>query len=229
MAELQYPSKLWRHPAHMDWAGEIGERVDWPKGKTLLDAGQVPDCVYCIIEGKVIAYEIAKSGRERIYSYIDAGSLILEALLIEKQASPVSFVAATPVAAWAVSREALMGRLVCDPQAALDIIEALSYKFLMAMQQVRERVQHNMTWQFCALLLSFAEPYGEAYDGKTLIKEKMSQQTLANILGANRITLVRIIRKLQALGLLELINGFYCIRNISDWESYMAHCDACGE
>ena len=37
---------------------------------------------------------------------------------------------------------------------------------------------------------------------------------MSNLLGINRITTVRGIKKLKDMGLLEQINGLYCIRDI---------------
>jgi CRP/FNR family transcriptional regulator len=66
-----------------------------------------------------------------------------------------------------------------------------------------------------------ADCYGVNYDGKVLIQEKVSQQTIANNLHANRVTIARAIRDLKSLGLVEYINGYYCIRSIDKLKKHM--------
>ena len=73
----------------------------------------------------------------------------------------------------------------------------------------------------CNLLLMFAERYGVPYDGKLLIKEKISQQMMANLLGVNRITMVRAIKELREMGFVDQVNGFYCIRDKERMRQYM--------
>jgi CRP/FNR family transcriptional regulator len=55
-----------------------------------------------------------------------------------------------------------------------------------------------------------------------MIAEKVSQQTLSDLLGVNRITVNRSIKKLKDMGLILQINGFYCI---SDMEKLRRHMD----
>ena len=85
----------------------------------------------------------------------------------------------------------------------------------------REATQCSVAWKACNLLLTFAERYGVPYDGKILIKEKISQQIMANLLGVNRITMVRAIKELRELGMIEQVNGFYCIRDKEKMRAFM--------
>ena len=113
-----------------------------------------------------------------------------------------------------ITREMLLQGIAHDPQLSMDIMESLSAKFLSAMEQVRHTNFHNAGWKICDLLLIFAEHYGVPYDGKILIKEKISQQLLSNLLGINRVTAVRAIKDLKEMALIEQINGYYCIRSL---------------
>jgi CRP/FNR family cyclic AMP-dependent transcriptional regulator len=116
-------------------------------------------------------------------------------------------------------RERYFQRITCCCRAlpmtlSMDIMESLSTKYLSAMEQVRHTNFHNAGWKICDLLLIFAEHYGVPYDGKILIKEKISQQLLSNLLGINRVTAVRAIKELKEMALIEQINGYYCIRSL---------------
>jgi CRP/FNR family transcriptional regulator len=88
------------------------------------------------------------------------------------------------------------------------------------MDQIRQASVHNATWKVCNLLLIFADRFGVIYDGKVLIREKISQQMLSNLLGINRITVVRVIKDLKNEALLEQIDGFYCIRSVERLKKY---------
>jgi CRP/FNR family transcriptional regulator len=93
------------------------------------------------------------------------------------------------------------------------------------MEQIRESRCHEATWRFCSLLLMFAENYGVPYEGKILIKEKLSQKVLSDILGVNRITVNHIIKKLKDMDLIVQINSYYCIYNQERLKKHMDYLD----
>jgi CRP/FNR family transcriptional regulator len=217
-AEL--PARL-RRAASNGWLAAIGTRITLAKGRTFVNADEAPAYCYYVLQGRVMSYEYTVTGQERIYNFIEEGSLILDANTLMQRALPVSFMTLTPATLIRLAREDILKKIYSDPEVAMDIISSVSNKFLLSMEQIRETTHHNVLWRVCNLLVSFSDRYGVEYDGKLLIKEKISQQMLANLLGVNRITLVRIIKELRELNLLEQINGFYCIRSVETMKQFM--------
>lgn len=199
----------------------LGKAVAFAKGDVLAQAGTKPVYCYYVLEGRAMVFEYTGTTDERYYHFSDADSLVLEPNILLEQETQVSLVAITDVKARAISREALLDALCTDSDLALEFMTSLSYKFIAAMDQVREATQCNVSWKVCNLLLMFAERYGVPYDGKLLIKEKISQQMMANLLGVNRITMVRAIKELREMGFVDQVNGFYCIRDKERMRQYM--------
>ena len=135
--------------------------------------------------------------------------------------SPVNFVALTDAKLIRIPAENLMRAVERNSNISMELLVSLAYKFMTAMDQVREATHCSVKWKVCNLLLTFADRYGIPYDGKILIKEKISQQMMANLLGINRITMVRTIKELRELGFVEQINGFYCIRDKERMKQFM--------
>lgn len=162
----------------------------------------------------MVAYEYTLNGEERIYNFNEQNSLLLEANLLFDYASPISFKTARPSELVCIDKETLLNTVNTDPEVSMDIMESLATKFFSSMDQIRHANFHNAGWKICDLLLIFADRYGMPYDGKVLIREKISQQLLSNLLGINRVTAVRAIKELKEMSLIEQINGFYCIRDI---------------
>lgn len=207
----------------------LGKPVAFAKGDMITQAGCCPTCCYYMLEGRAMAFEYTGTMDERYYHFSDAGSLVLEANILLEQETKVSLVAITDVKARAIIREELLDVLRIDSDLALELMTSLSYKFMSAMDQVREATQCNVSWKVCNLLLMFAERYGVPYDGKLLIKEKISQQMMANLLGVNRITMVRAIKELREMGFVEQVNGFYCIRDKERMQDFMIEANAQGK
>ncbi len=216
-----YSTRLWFSSGESEWIEEIGTRVNLPKGHILLEADVVPQCCYFILQGQVRTYEYTLSGMEKIYNIHEEGSFILEANMLARHAPPVAFETMTPVVLLKITREDLIKRIYIEPEVSLEIISSLSNKFLSSMEQLREMTHHDVLWQVCNLLITFADKHGEDYDGKILINETISQQKLANMLGVNRITLARAIKRLKEMRLIDLVNGFYCIRDMENLKEFM--------
>ncbi len=222
-------TRLWFGLSSHEKFSNLGKPVSFAKGEIVAQAGRHPIHCYYVLEGRMMAFEYTTTTGERYYNFNEAGSLVMEANILLERDTPVSFVAITDVKARAISREELLRALKEDDALALEIMTSLSYKFMAAMDQVREATQCNVAWKVCNLLLTFAERYGVPYDGKTLIKEKISQQMMANLLGVNRITMVRAIKELREMGLIEQVNGFYCIRDKERMQKFMIEANAQGK
>lgn len=60
----------------------------------------------------------------------------------------------------------------------------------------------------------------DTIEEKIVIKEKFSQQLIADLVGSNRVTVARSMKELKDAGLIERFNGCYCINNKKQLEEY---------
>ena len=214
MPHANFVSRLLYLPRGISRLEKLGQKKSFPKNHMLVQAGTRTNYCYIVKKGRVAAFETTVTGEERIYNFNESNSLVLEGNLLFDQESPVNFKTVQQSELVCITKEMLLEGIAGDPQLAMDIMESLSTKFLSAMEQVRHTNFHNAGWKICDLLLIFEEHYGVPYDGKILIKEKISQQLLSNLLVINRVTAVRAIKELKEMALIEQINGFYCIRSL---------------
>ena len=208
-----YPTRLLYLPGVSERIEKLGACRHFPKNYILQEAGEVPAYCYFVKKGRVIAFEFTVGGEERVYNYMEETSIFMEAMILLDQPSPVYFKTTVPSDLICIEKESLLAGMHQDPDLMMDVLRSLSDKFMSSMDQLRQTTTKNATWKLCNLLLIFADRFGEPYDGKILIREKVSQQMLSNMLGINRITTVRIIKSLKNLNLIEQVNGYYCIRN----------------
>ena len=219
--EAESHTRLWYRINSPEKFISLGEEVTYKRGEIIVAAGTKPDRCYYVLEGKVVSTESTAATGDRYYNFNEADSVFMESNVFANRPSPVSFLAVTDVRLICIPAQALMAAIDTDRDLAMELMVSMSYKFLTAMDQVREATHCSVRWKVCNLLMTFADRYGVPYDGKCLIKEKISQQMMANLLGINRITMVRTIKDLRELGLVEQINGFYCIRDRENMRRYM--------
>lgn len=197
-----------------------GNLRSFPKDYTLLDHGNTPQFCYFLCHGQVLGYEILDSGNEVIYSIQEPNSLFCEANLLTKSPVPISFRTTQPCELLCIDRFQLLEAMQNDTQLMSYMMETISTKFIGAMDEVRNVKNHSAVWRLCELLHNLALRHGVLYDNKILIQERLSIQMFTSLLGVNRATTVRSLKLLKDLGLVEHINGYYCIRSIDSLERY---------
>ncbi len=221
MSYSDYPSRLLFLPNGISRLEKLGRSKFYPKNQIVVAQGSLVNHCYIVKKGRVIASEITSSGEERVYNFMEEGSLLMEANMLFNKPSPITFKTTMASELVCISKEVLLKAIATDQQLTLDILESISNKFLAAMDQIRQECYHNVEWKICNLLLIFAERYGVLFEGKTLITEKVSQQMLSNLLGINRITTVRTMKELKQLELIEQVEGYYCIQDIEKLKQHM--------
>jgi CRP/FNR family transcriptional regulator len=221
--ETEYPSRLIHLSHGLVSFEKFGFIKKIPKNSIFIEAGDMPKYCYVIKKGCIVGFEYTQNGDERIYDIMLPQTLVMEMNLFLNKPSPIYFKSLKPSELICIERQTLLNEMSEDQQLVMDIIQSISYKFLASMEQTREINCHNASWRFCNLLLMFANIYGVPYEGKTLIEEQLSQQLLSNLLCVNRLTVNRIVKVLRDMGLIEQINGYYCICNKEKLKLHMEY------
>lgn len=191
-----------------------------PANTTFIQLGETLRCCYYVKSGVVVGGELKENGVEHEFQIMEANSLIGEELLICDRPCPVAFRTVKDTELICIDKETLFEQMERDPFLSRLLMESMGMKFLSAMDELRQTNAHNATWRICNLLMIFADKYGEDYDGKILIAQRLSQQMISTLLGINRITTVRIIKALKEMRLIEQVNGYYCIRDLNKLKAY---------
>ncbi len=212
--KVDFVSRLVTLPKSLSKLEQLGKVKKYPKNYNLIEANDPIKYCYVVKSGRIVGYEYLPNGEERVYMINEQNSLLLETNLLYDIPPAVSFKTLLPTTVVEIDKQTLLKAMQEDQQIVMDIMESLAIKFHGSMNQIRHANYHNAEWKICDLLLQFSEHYGVFYDDKILIQEKISQQLISNLLGINRVTAVRAIKRLKDMGLIEMINGYYCIRSI---------------
>ncbi len=199
----------------------LGRTISLKRNEVLYNKGDVPESCYYLLKGQLIAYEYSISGREHIYSINLPGELVLVPSMVVTHPLTLNFRASESSLLVQISRQTMFETMRSDPDFASMLVCSLSRRLIATIENSREQGNHSMAWRLCHLLLDSADQSGVEYDGKILIQEKLSQQSMASRLRANRVTIARIIGDLKNLGLVEYINGYYCIRSLQKLQKHM--------
>jgi CRP/FNR family transcriptional regulator len=198
----------------------VGEIKSYAKDAVVSAPGASGSRCFVVLEGSVQAQHHTVSGMENAYIAHGPGYAMLEAQCFCEWTETAYFRAMEPSMLLMLERRKLMEALKGDHELALFFIGTLSEKFRWYIDHARNLSAHSAMWRLCEQILSFADQYGKPHDGNILIDRKYSQQTLANMLHLNRITVVRYIKELKDMKLIEYVNGYLCVRDMAALSNY---------
>lgn len=185
-----------------------------PKGTYLYRVGQtkIPD-VILLKKGTVKASQITAAGEEHIYNIFRSGSSLFLLACITDEPPALNFIATSQCHVVRIPVDALNEAISNDGRLARTMLTDFGRKLAFSYKRLRECESYNTEWKICNLLLSLAERSGVEYEGKILVREKVSQQTMASMLRVSRITVARTLKALRDFSLIETVNGYICIRD----------------
>ncbi|MDO4314046.1 MAG: Crp/Fnr family transcriptional regulator [Eubacteriales bacterium] len=192
----------------------LGKRKKYPKNFLLAEAGSKTAFCYIVTSGRVVSYEYSTEGEERIYSVNEAESVLLEENLLFGYDVPVNIRTAVESELICIDQPTLYKAVYENSEIAMDLMQSLSMKTLSSQEQMKCMNDHSAIQKVCNLLLIFADRYGVMESGEIIIREKLSQEYISNLLGINRITVVRVIKELKERGLVKRNDGYYCLCDI---------------
>ena len=199
----------------------LGTVKSFPKNYIFDFRERPPACCYLIITGRVIVYEDSYEGEHRVYNLMRSGSLMLEEYLLFPKPCPVLFRTLVNTEMAVIDRCDLIRAMKSDIDISLDLLDSVCGKFVSSMETQRIGSRQNTEWKICRMLISDLENYGEPYKNGMILKEKISHQMTADILGLNRVTVTRKLKKLAAMGLISKLNGFTYVPDIDALLTYM--------
>ncbi len=208
-------------PRGIERLEKLGELKSFPKDTQLNQIDAIPDFCYLVKSGRVICSEISFTGEQRIFNFLEPGSIFLEECLLFDKPCPVVFKTQIDSELMVIHKCDLKRAMKHDIDVVMDICEALAMKYLGAMEDIRSMPQQTASWKVAKMVLNFAEHYGICMGKQILIKERFNQQLLADLLGMNRVTVTRKLKDMKDQGLIGKTEGYYYICNIDEFRAYM--------
>jgi CRP-like cAMP-binding protein len=170
------------------------------------------EVLFILKEGRVRIYQLSAEGRSLTTAILEAGSIFGEMALLGQQLHDSFAEALDPCLICLMSREDVRTMLMGDPRISSAIIEILGKRLLEAQEALSGIVFKRTPERLAALLLRRATParglLGSSLlgGGKTL-EVRHTHEELADMLGAGRETVTKVLNEWAQAGLVELGRG----------------------
>ena len=175
----------------------LGQTRNFPKNTVIINEGDVGNTVYILLAGRVRVYHGTDDGREVVLDVLGPGELIGE-MVLDGSPRSASVMTVEPCAMAFMSVATLREHLGNDPDIALLLVSELMGRLRRRSQSVKQLALADVYHRLAALLSEVGGPQCPA------VIEGLTQQDLADRIGASRDTVNRIFKELIKGGFVEV-------------------------
>ena len=176
----------------LDVLSESAVRRKVRRNSIVISEGDETDSLYIIEEGRVRVFAINEDGREFILSNLGAGDFFGELALIDEGRRSASVIAVEPCVFLTISKEDVTHWLSHHPENAMAMLRALSRRLRGITEDLTSLALQDVYGRVVRLLLRDARD-----EEGVSITGPMTQQDIADMVGASREMVSRILQELK--------------------------------
>lgn len=158
------------------------------RGDVLFSEGEPGDKLYVIESGKIKLGHTASDGRESLIAVLGAGEMIGELSLFDPGPRTATAAALTNCKVLAMGHEALLPWLVGRPDLAVSLLAALARRLRRTNEALADLVFSDVPGRVAKALLELGSKFGESVPEGLLVTHDLTQEELAQLVGASRET-----------------------------------------
>ena len=186
----------------------------YPHNSVIYRPGDTTDRVYLLKNGRVRLMRLGKNSQRSVVSILRAGDLFGE--LFRPEGSPVEelAIAAGEAEIWSIEGRDFRAQLEARPTLALDVIKAYAERVRGLRQRVLGLTFKEVPARLAETLLILSEAHGERcpHGGETDLRG-ITQQDLADLVGASRSFVSTLINEMKRDGVLGNVGRILCVRD----------------
>ena len=194
--------------AELDRVAEITRERSYPRNSVILFEDDPGDALYVVATGQVKVVLIGEDGREVILSVLGEGDFFGEMSLIDEEPRSAHVIAMEDSNLLVIRREDFQAILQQSPGIAMGLLRELSRRLRRVDEKVGSLVLLDVNGRVAQLLLDLAD---EARSDR--ITRRLTQHTIAQMIGSSRETVSRTMRELVDKGFIEISRREILIRD----------------
>jgi CRP/FNR family transcriptional regulator, cyclic AMP receptor protein len=178
--------------------------VKLQRGEHLFLEGQSGDRLYVVLDGKIKLTRAAADGRENLLSVLGPGEMFGELSLFDPRPRTSSASAITEATLAALTHDALRPWLLEQPEVSMHMLQALARRVRREYDVTADLVFTDVPGRVAKNLLDLAERFGQEERDGLHVHHDLTQEELAQLVGASRETVNKALADFAARGWLQI-------------------------
>ena len=192
----------------------LARAVNLSSGEILFHAGDPGNGFFAILEGSIKVSVISNEGEEQLLAVFGPGALVGELALLDERPRSATVTALKPSKLAFIERAGFERFADENPAVYRHMLRVVGTRLRLANDVLAARSFLPLPGRVAQTLLQLAETFGKPLDNdRILIHYKLSQANLANMAGAARENVNRVLSDWKRGGTISRISGYYCIEN----------------
>ena len=164
------------------------DSVKISKGSILFAEGDEGDHLYVIVEGKIKLGTSSGDGRENLLSILGPGEMFGELSLFDPNPRTSTATAVTDAKLLSLGQKKLIPWLTENPRVSLNLLASLAQRLRRTNEAVGDLVFSDVPGRVAKALIDLGERFGKQTDDGLLVNHDLTQEELAQLVGASRET-----------------------------------------
>jgi CRP/FNR family cyclic AMP-dependent transcriptional regulator len=183
-------------------SGVIDVHLD--RGERLFAEGDAGDKLYIILSGKIKLTKAAPDGRENLLSVHGPGEMFGELSLFDPIPRTSSATAVTSARLAGLAHDDLRTWLTSRPEVAMHLLQALAQRLRRINEVKADLVFTDVPGRVAKALLDLADRFGVPTPDGLQVNHDLTQEELAQLVGASRETVNKALADFTARGWIQL-------------------------
>lgn len=174
------------------------------RGETLFNEGDNGDRFYVLLSGKVKLGHTSPDGRENLLAVLGPGEIVGELTLFDPGPRSTTATAVAPTDLLYLDHSQLMAFIDSHPQLAKDMLRALAQRLRRTNTALADLVFSDVPGRVAKALLDLADRFGSTTDDGIHVPHDLTQEELAQLVGASRETVNKSLAEFVSRGWIRL-------------------------
>jgi CRP/FNR family cyclic AMP-dependent transcriptional regulator len=174
------------------------------RGHVVFSEGDAGDRLFVILDGKVKISRAAADGRENLLAVLGAAEMFGELSLFDPGPRTASATTVTASTLASLDHDDLRPLLIERPGVAVQLLKALAQRLRRTNEAMADLVFTDVPGRVAKALLDLSAKFGVPEDGATRVRHDLTQEELAQLVGASRETVNKALSEFAHRGWLRI-------------------------
>ena len=196
---------------HLNEVFRLAEEMSLGTRQSVFAKRQDSDAMYIVLSGRIKIFTNSASKKRKTFAYLKEGEFFGEMSLLEGTTRSAAAQAVEPSRLLVIRKKDFQRLLAQDPKLALYLLQTVCERLRRANEEIEGLLFRNILGRVAKAMLELGRRSGETYGTALILKERFTQQELADVVGTTREPLTRALSSLRRAGLVEQHEGRYTI------------------
>jgi CRP-like cAMP-binding protein len=179
-------------------------QVKVSKGQTLFKEGDAGDRLFVVVQGKLKLGTSSGDGRENLLSILGPGDMFGELSLFDPGPRTATATAVTDARVLALANDQVIGWVTAHPQVSLQLLKRLARRLRRTNEVLADLVFADVPGRVAKAIMDLGERFGTKKDDGLHVNHELTQEELAQLVGASRETVNKALADFAGRGWVRL-------------------------